>query len=42
LHLWPHTRPWKYNPTQPMMRCVPEGKKVAELLGDALREAHDQ
>lgn len=40
IHLWPHARPWHTNPAQPMLRAVPEGKKVAELLASALAAAH--
>ncbi len=34
--LWPHVRPWKYNPTQPMLRCVPDAAGVATILAGAL------
>lgn len=34
--LWPHARPWRFNPAQPMLRGVPEGAEVARILGDAL------
>ncbi|MFO1035485.1 MAG: photosynthetic complex putative assembly protein PuhB [Geminicoccaceae bacterium] len=40
LHLWPHARRWHFNPAQPMLRAVPEGKKVAELLAGALTAAN--
>lgn len=39
LHLWPHCRPWKFNPTQPMMRCVADGAQAAKILAEALQEA---
>ncbi len=37
LMLWPHARPWQLRRTEPMLRAVPEGGKVAELLVAALR-----
>ena len=36
LVLWPHTRPWRLARPQPMLRSVPDAKRVAELLGGAL------
>ncbi len=33
--LWPHARPWHLNRPQPMLRAVPEARKVAALLADA-------
>jgi hypothetical protein len=36
LVLWPHARPWKLSKPQPMLRCVPEAKRVATLIGHAL------
>lgn len=38
-HLWPHARPWRFRRTEPMLRCVPDGEKVAGLLAQALAEA---
>lgn len=35
---WPHTRPWHFSPPQPMLRCIPDVAKVAEILADALKE----
>jgi len=35
LHLWPHARAWKLAHPEPMMRCVPDGAKVAQLFADA-------
>ncbi|SIS50385.1 PH domain-containing protein [Roseivivax lentus] len=32
---WPHVRPWKMNPTQPALRCIPEADRIATLLGEA-------
>lgn len=34
LHLWPHARPWKFSPTQPMLRAIP--KEAAQILARAL------
>ena len=36
LVLWPHARAWHVTRPQPMLRCVPEAAKVAELLADAM------
>lgn len=33
--LWPHARPWRVSPVQPMLRAVPDAKAVAVLLGKA-------
>lgn len=38
-HLWPHARPWRLRRTEPMMRCVPDAAKVAQLLGFAITSA---
>ncbi len=38
LHLWPHARPWQLKDTAPMLRAVPNAKKVAEILTNALLE----
>lgn len=32
LQLWPHARPWQLRKPQPMLRCVPEPERVAQLL----------
>lgn len=37
--MWPNVRPWYFMPAQPMIRCIPDAKAVAELLGEALRAA---
>jgi hypothetical protein len=39
LILWPNVRPWRFFDAQPMLRCVPDVDRVAEILADALREA---
>lgn len=36
LHLWPHARPWYIGRPQPMLRTVPDGRRVASMLADAL------
>lgn len=37
--LWPNVRPWRSAKPQPMLRCVPEAAKVADILGKALAQA---
>jgi len=32
---WPHVRPWRFNPTQPALRCIPDVGRVAALLAQA-------
>ncbi|GAA5075992.1 photosynthetic complex putative assembly protein PuhB [Roseibacterium beibuensis] len=39
LNTWPHVRPWKMKNTQPALRCIPEAKKVAEILSEAAATA---
>lgn len=39
LHLWPHVRPWRLQHPEPMLRGVPEGARVAELLAKQLKAA---
>ena len=34
--LWPHARPWHFNKPEPMLRGVPDGQYVAEILNAAL------
>ena len=41
LHLWPHARPAVFSTPQPMLRCVPDGQSVAELLTEAWRAANE-
>ncbi|MFK7869400.1 MAG: photosynthetic complex putative assembly protein PuhB [Roseobacter sp.] len=33
--VWPHARPWQFNPSQPALRAIKDAEKVAQLLGDA-------
>jgi len=37
--MWPNVRPWRMLKPQPMLRCIPEAERVAEILGEALRNA---
>lgn len=37
--MWPNVRPWHMLKPQPMLRCIPEAERVAEILGEALRDA---
>jgi len=34
-HLWPHAKPGAWANPEPMLRCIPDGQKVAALLSDA-------
>lgn len=36
LMLWPHARPFHYRNPQPCLRCVPDAKRVADLLSASL------
>lgn len=38
-HLWPHARPWHVLVPQPMLRAVPDARRVAEILSSALARA---
>jgi len=38
LQLWPHARPWQMRRPQPMLRCVPDARRVAALLTQAWQE----
>jgi hypothetical protein len=38
--LWPHVRPWRFNPVEPMLRGVAEAEQVAAILARALKVAH--
>jgi hypothetical protein len=37
LILWPHCRPWTLRRPEPMLRSVPDGARVAEILAGALK-----
>jgi len=32
---WPHVRPWRLTKTEPMLRCIPDARRVAALLAEA-------
>lgn len=32
---WPHVRAWRFNPTQPALRAIPDAANVARILADA-------
>ena len=38
LVLWPHARPWRFAPSEPMLRTIPDAAGVAALLAQALAE----
>jgi hypothetical protein len=39
---WPHVRPWRLSPPQPMLRSIPDADKVAAILADALKAYAEQ
>lgn len=32
LHLWPHARPWRFTRSEPMLRCVADADRAAQIL----------
>jgi PH (Pleckstrin Homology) domain-containing protein len=42
LHLWPHVRPWRLSHPEPMLRCVPDGERIANLLAKELKAAQPE
>jgi hypothetical protein len=42
LVMWPHVRPWRLVRSEPMLRCVPDGARVAQILARALASAAAQ
>jgi hypothetical protein len=32
---WPHVRPWHMKKPQPALRCIPDARKVADLISEA-------
>jgi len=42
LLVWPHIRPMKFARPEPMLRCIPDPGRVAQLLADALANANAQ
>jgi hypothetical protein len=39
LMLWPHVRPWRAARTQPMLRSIPDARRVSEILARAVAAA---
>ncbi len=39
VHLWPHARPWHVKRTEPMLRAVPDARRVASILSAALADS---
>jgi hypothetical protein len=39
LVLWPHVRPWRFSPPEPMLRAIAEAQRVAQILATALRDS---
>ncbi len=39
IYLWPNVRPWRLARPEPMLRAVPDGRRVAEILARALAAA---
>jgi len=39
LIMWPNVRPWRFFNAQPMLRCIPDVDRAAEILTAALRAA---
>lgn len=37
--LWPHARPWRFSPVEPMLRNIPDASAVAAQLGSLLADA---
>ncbi|MEM9756766.1 MAG: photosynthetic complex putative assembly protein PuhB [Pseudomonadota bacterium] len=35
LAAWPHVRPWRFRPTQPALRAIPDAAATARLLAEA-------
>ncbi|MCL4186331.1 MAG: PH domain-containing protein [Rhodobacteraceae bacterium] len=35
LGTWPHVRPWAMRRTEPALRCIPDARRVADLLAEA-------
>lgn len=42
LHLWPHARPWHVRRPQPTLRALPQARRVAAKLADALAASAGQ
>jgi hypothetical protein len=39
LVLWPHVQAWNFRHSQPMLRCVRDGARVAAILGEAFAQS---
>lgn len=39
LHLWPHVRPWRFSPVQPMLRNLPDPREAGRVLAEAMANA---
>lgn len=37
LHLWPHTRPFRYSAPEPMLRAIPDAHHVAQILCETMK-----
>ncbi len=37
--LWPHARPWRFNPAHPMLRGLANVREVADILAKAIHDA---
>lgn len=40
--LWPHARPWHFNPTLPALRCIAEPERVGAILREAVAGCVDR
>lgn len=40
LHLWPNVRPMRFKKPEPMVRAIPEARRAAQIIADALIEVH--
>jgi hypothetical protein len=40
--LWPHARPWRFTPAEPMLRAVPVTAGAAQVIARALAESAQQ
>lgn len=40
LQLWPHARPWRVKEPEPMLRCLPDAERVANLLAQQWSRAN--
>ncbi|MEM6679001.1 MAG: photosynthetic complex putative assembly protein PuhB [Pseudomonadota bacterium] len=41
-HVWPNSKPWAWRKPAPMLRALPDGERVARLLGEALVADQDR